>query len=93
MKKLVDLLRENARLTNDQLAVILGITQEDVEKEIKELEENGTIIGYSAIINEEQLDKNAVTAFIEVKVSPQVECGYDAIAKPKATILAKWPCL
>lgn len=81
MKKIVDLLRENARLTNEQLAVILGITEEDVAKEIKQLEENGTIIGYSAIINEEQLDKNAVTAFIEVKVSPQVECGYDDIAK------------
>ena len=38
-------------------------------------------IGHSAIMNEEQLDKNAVTAFIEVKVSPQVECGYDDIAR------------
>ena len=81
MKKIVDLLRENARLTNEQIAVILGISEEEVAKEIKRLEENGTIIGYSAIINEEQLDKNAVTAFIELKVSPQVECGYDDIAK------------
>ena len=81
MKKIVDLLRENARLTNEQLAVILETTEEEVAKEIKQLEENGTIIGYSAIINEEQLDKNAVTAFIEVKVSPQVECGYDDITK------------
>ena len=81
MKKIVDLLRENARLTNEQLAVISGITEEEVSKEIKRLEDNGTIIGYSAIINEEQLDKNAVTAFIEVKVSPQVECGYDDIAR------------
>ncbi len=79
MKKIVDLLRENARLTNEQLAVISGITEEEVSKEIKRLEDNGTIIGYSAIINEEQLDKNAVTAFIEV--SPQVECGYDDIAR------------
>ena len=68
MKKIVDLLRENARLTNEQLAVISGVTEEEVAKEIKQLEDNGTIIGYSAIINEEQLDKNAVTAFIEVKI-------------------------
>lgn len=81
MKKLVDLLRENARLTNEQLAAILGTTEEEVAKEIKRLEEDGIIIGYSAIINEEELDKNAVTAFIEVKVSPQVECGYDDIAR------------
>lgn len=81
MKALVDLLRENARLSNEQLAAILGITPDEVAKQIKQLEEDGIIIGYSAILNEEKLDSNAVTAFIEVKVSPHVECGYDDIAR------------
>lgn len=81
MKDLVDLLRENARLSNEQLAAILGITADEVEKQIKQLEEEGIIIGYSAILNEEKLDINAVTAFIEVRVSPQVDCGYDDIAR------------
>lgn len=81
MKALVDLLRENARLSDEQLATILGITADEVAKQIKQLEEDGMIIGYSAILNEEKLDSNAVTAFIEVRVSPQVECGYDDIAK------------
>ena len=81
MKALVDLLRENARLSNEQLAAILDTTPEEVAKQIKQLEEEGMIIGYSAILNEEKLDSNAVTAFIEVRVSPQVECGYDDIAK------------
>ena len=81
MKQLVDLLRQNARLTNAQLATMLGISEEEVAKEIRALEEKGTIIGYSAIINEEEFDKNCVTAFIELKVSPQVDCGYDDIAE------------
>lgn len=81
MKALVDLLRENARLSDEQLATILGITADEVAKQIKQLEEDGMIIGYSAILNEEKLDSNAVTAFIEVRVSPQVECGYDDIAR------------
>ncbi len=81
MKALVDLLRENARLSDEQLATILGITADEVAKQIKRLEEDGMIIGYSAILNEEKLDSNAVTAFIEVRVSPQVECGYDDIAR------------
>ncbi len=80
-KQLVDLLRENARLSNEQLAAMLGITEKNVSDMIKELEEEGMIIGYSAIINEEEFDKNSVTAFIEVRVSPQVECGYDDIAQ------------
>ncbi len=81
MKTLVDLLRENARLSNEQLATILGISPEMVAAQIKRLEDEGMIIGYSAIINEEKLDKNSVTALIELKVSPQVECGYDDVAK------------
>ncbi|MCM1299295.1 MAG: Lrp/AsnC family transcriptional regulator [Firmicutes bacterium] len=81
MKTLVDLLRENARLSNEQLATILGISPETVAAQIKRLEDDGMIIGYSAIINEEKLDKNSVTALIELKVSPKVECGYDDVAK------------
>ena len=80
MKTLVDLLRENARLTNNDLAVMLGKTPEEIEKEIAELENEGLIIGYSAIIDEERYNKNCVTAFIELKVSPQAERGYDDIA-------------
>lgn len=80
MKTLVDLLRENARLTNKDLAIMLGKTPEEIEKEIAELENEGLIIGYSAIIDEERYNKNCVTAFIELKVSPQAERGYDDIA-------------
>ena len=80
MKKLVKLLRENARLSNDELAVMLGISTDEVAAKIAQLEADGTVIGYSAIINEEEFDKNCVTAFIELKVSPQVQCGYDDIA-------------
>ncbi|MCH5200241.1 MAG: Lrp/AsnC family transcriptional regulator [Oscillospiraceae bacterium] len=81
MKTLVDLLRENARMSDEQLATILGITAEEVARQIKQLEDDGMIIGYSAIINEEKLNKNAVTAFIELRVSPEVECGYDDVAQ------------
>ncbi len=81
MKTLVDLLRENARLSDEQLGAILGISPQMVAAQIRKLEEDGMIIGYSAIINEEKYDKNAVTALIELRVSPQVECGYDDVAR------------
>ena len=80
MKNLVDLLRENARMSNEQLATLTGMTPEEVGKQIKQLEEDGIIIGYSAIINEEKANTNAVTAFIELKVSPEAKFGYDDIA-------------
>ena len=86
MNKLVELLRKNSRLTNEELAVMLGKTPGEIEKEITNLENEGLVIGYSAVINEEEVDRNCVTAFIEIKVSPQAERGYDEIA----TMLAQY---
>ena len=69
-EQLVNLLRQDARLTNDQLAAMLDTTADEVAAMTEELEKSGMIIGYTAIINEEEFDKNSVCAFIEVRVSP-----------------------
>ncbi len=45
---LLSLLNENARLTNAQLAVMLGKTEEEVEKEIADYQQKGIIKGYKA---------------------------------------------
>ena len=79
--KLLDLLRQNARLSNAELAAMLDCTEAEAAAGIAELESDGIIMGYSAIINEEEYDKNCVTAFIELRVSPQADCGYDEIAQ------------
>ncbi|MCL2109248.1 MAG: Lrp/AsnC family transcriptional regulator [Oscillospiraceae bacterium] len=78
--KILNILRTNARLTDPQIAAMLDIPEETVKAEIKALEESGIIAGYAAIINEELHDENSVTAIIELKVSPQIENGYGAIA-------------
>ena len=79
-EKLVDLLRQDARLSNEQLAAMLDTSADDVAAMIAELEKCGMIIGYTAIINEEEFDRNSVCAFIEVRVSPEIQCGYDDVA-------------
>ncbi len=80
--KLISLLRQNSRLSNEQLAVMLGITAEEVEKEIQDLENQGIIMGYSAIVNEEKInDEEKVTAIIELRVTPQKDCGFEKIAE------------
>ena len=80
MDKLLDLLRHNARLSNEQLAVMLGTTEAAIATEIARLENDGIIKGYGAFIDEERLNKNNVTAYIEVKVSPKPDHGFDEIA-------------
>ncbi len=81
MDSLIKLLKGNARLSDEQLAVMLGITPEEVAARIADFEKKGVIKGYNAIINEELADKNAVTAFIEVKVKPKKEFGFDELAR------------
>jgi transcriptional regulator, AsnC family len=59
---------------------MLGCSDEEVEKRKKQLEEDGIIRRYSAVINWEQVDKGAVYAIIELKVAPERDYGYDRIA-------------
>lgn len=80
INKLLDLLRQDARLSNKELAVMLGETEDSIASEIKRLENDGIIMGYSAIINEEKVDENGVTAIIELKITPIKDRGFDDLA-------------
>ena len=60
---------------------MLGVTPEEVAARIADYEKKGVIKGYSVILNEELADKNAVTAFIEVKVTPKADFGFDELAR------------
>jgi len=80
MNELLDLLKQNALETPENLAKMLGISVEEVKKQIAEYEKEGVIRAYQAIVNEEKLDASLVTTVIEVKVTPESEGGFDRIA-------------
>ncbi len=79
--RLIELLTENARYTTEQLAVVTGVDAATVERAMKELESDGVIVKYAAIINNELLPQKKVQALIEVKVSPQKLKGFDSYAE------------
>lgn len=79
MEKLLKILKDNARLTNKELSILLDRDEELVDKQIKELEKNGVIKGYKALINEQKVNAG-VSALIELKVSPKKEFGFQDIA-------------
>jgi DNA-binding Lrp family transcriptional regulator len=81
MEELLSLLKQNARLSNEQLAVMLGDTPESIAKKIEEYEKKGIIKGYSVILNDEVVSKDTVTAFIELKVTPKRDYGFDDLAR------------
>lgn len=81
MNDIVKILQQNARISNTALGEMLGITPKEAETEIRKLESEGVIKGYSVIVNDEKYDKSIVYATIELKVTPQRDCGFDDIAK------------
>ena len=81
MNDIIEILQQNARISNQELAEMLGITAGEAAAEIKDLEAKGIIKGYSVILNEELYDNSIVYATIELKVTPQRDCGFDDLAK------------
>ena len=79
-KQLITLLQQNARMSDAELAVLLDVSEAEVAAEIQALEEEGVIKGYSAVVDEEQVNSDLVTAVIELRVTPKRDCGYEEIA-------------
>jgi DNA-binding Lrp family transcriptional regulator len=80
MDELLKLLQNNALESRENLARMLNVTVAEVDNRIADYEKRGVIRGYQAILNEDQLDLDTVTAVIEVKVTPQREGGFNSIA-------------
>ncbi len=80
MDELLRMLQTNALESRENIARMLGLPVAEVDQRIADYEKRGVIRGYQAILNEDQLDLDKVTAVIEVKVTPQREGGFDTIA-------------
>ncbi len=79
--EIIRLLQQNARMSAEAIGEILGISATAAEAEIEKLEKDGVIKGYSVILDDDKYDKSIVQATIQLKVTPQRDCGFDDIAK------------
>ena len=84
--ELLRLIENNARLSSEEIAVMLGTTAADVEAEIKRLKDENIILGYNTIINWEKQAPDNCIGMIEVRFTPVKNKGYDHIAQ----ILSKY---
>lgn len=80
-EQILEMLEEDCRLSPQQIAVMLDKDPDAVAAAIKSFEKDGTILGYRTLINWEKTMREDVTAFIELKVTPQFGEGFDKIAK------------
>jgi len=79
--ELLRLIEHNARLTQPELAVMLGTTEEAIAAELETLHNEDIILGYTTVVNWEKTKRESVTALIEVRLMPQRGQGFDKIAQ------------
>ena len=81
MEEILEILEQNSRYTDEQIAVMAGKTVDEVREAIRDYEEKSIIAGYTTLINWENTGKETVTALIEVKITPQRGEGFDKVAE------------
>jgi len=80
-EQILELLDQDCSLTPDKIAVMLDMSQADVESAIAQMFDQGIILKYSALINWEKTNREYVTAQIELRVTPQRGEGFDKVAE------------
>ena len=81
MNEIFKILEEDARKTPQQMATMTGIPVSKVKGAIKQAERDRTILKYKAIVNWDRLGEEQVVALVEVRLVPQRDVGFDAIAE------------
>ena len=78
---LLDLLKEDCRLPLEKLSTMTGASLEETAEVIDRLEKNHVILRYTPVINWDLTERERVEAMIEVRVTPQRDMGFDAVAR------------
>jgi DNA-binding Lrp family transcriptional regulator len=86
-RELLDVLLEDARTDTADIARQLGLSEAEVGELIDDLEAEGIVKGYQAVVDREELDEDYARAFVELNVELDRETSYADIAAR----IAKFP--
>jgi DNA-binding Lrp family transcriptional regulator len=82
LKDILKILENDAHTSEKQIATMVGVSAAEVNKAIKQAEKDRVILKYKTVVNWDKLEGDGqVWALIEVKVKPEPEAGFDAIAE------------
>ena len=80
-EKILTFIEKNSRIDLNELAIMLGVDEASVVKELAAMENERIICGYHTLIDWDKAGMEKVTAMIEVRVTPQRGMGFDKIAE------------
>ena len=84
--RVLDLLYQDARITPERAAVMLGMTEQAVTEAIRHLEEERVIVGYPALINWDKTPIEKVKAVIVYLMSGAYDLMLEAQAATMRTL-------
>jgi DNA-binding Lrp family transcriptional regulator len=80
MERVLKILERDARLSVEQVAAMADLPEEEVRRIIEDCERRKIIRRYKTIVDWEAAGAERVYAFIDVRVSPAREVGFDDVA-------------
>ncbi len=80
MQKLLKLMLDGEALSTEQMGAILGISKEELDRQMKELSDAGILLGWRPVINADA-ETSKVHAAIELRITPERGGGYDRLAQ------------
>jgi DNA-binding Lrp family transcriptional regulator len=88
-REILSLLESEARMTPAEIAPLVGEAPEAVATAIAELEEQGVLLRYTAMVDWDKVAGERVTAMIELKTHPQRDVGFDRLARRIARFVSE----
>lgn len=85
--EILTILARDARTSPETIATLTGRTLSAVREAIADYEQRGIIKHYKTIVDWEKAGVERVFAFIDVKVQPARDVGFDAVAER----IYRWP--
>ena len=88
--RLIQLLTQNARLSNSELSRRLGVSRSTIQSRIERLEQTGVIQGYTLKLNPKS-EKNVVQAHVSISVAPKLQAAVERnlLIAPVSTVRTK----
>ncbi len=80
-EQILTFLEKNSKIDLQELAIMLGSSEEVIANEVQKMEQEQIICGYHTLIDWDKTSVDKTTALIEVRVTPQRGQGFDNIAE------------
>ena len=81
MDEILTILEQDARTSIESLSRMTGRSMDDVRKSVADYEKSGIIKNYKTVVDWSKAGSTRVFAFIDVKVAPARDVGFDDVAE------------